>query len=551
MGPGESVRTFDPLITRLVNVCLLLLISLAARGQQPPSAEAAPAPSAPKVSMTSAWGSVLQDSASPAPPLPPDSLAGSSAASTETGSTDDFLNHAFFEGRTEYRRAQTAFTGLPTVTGVIDAIPGQPGNPPGTPYPSDFQPSTNAMYSFLSWGTRGWLSDRINTNFSFRYQQDLTHTNQGSPSLSVVNTFTANREVQLLAGYVDINSRPSDGWLAGSTLRVGRQDVYSAELAAFDGVSFTLNQPKFSYTVYGGRRFSYYTDPKQRLIGGGNFVWRLGKATLEYEALYYVKGTHLFSYRQQFARGFFFSTQFRMVGGSPVEYTASGFWSPPNGKTTVRLDFAQQLTNRDYFYDYTGVVHDRDPYNRLVRLNLGAIAPHTQVLVDVHRVLTSRLHLGGSVWIRRLSDARNQGAFDTPFQDYRANAQVYPWRKITVFLDFHQRDSNRFLPNSTGLDDIATTGERRTQDVSAEIGRSFGEGRVSVKAGAFYRLLDFQGIFFGTTQSTAKGALGSASVKLNPRTRAYAEYSLDTDYPIFRPDIRNTQTLRLGLAWRY
>ena len=67
------------------------------------------------------------------------------------------------------------------ITGVIDVPPGQVFNPNGVPYPGAFQPNTNSMYSFLNWGTRGWLSDRMNTDFAFRYQQDITPVERGSP----------------------------------------------------------------------------------------------------------------------------------------------------------------------------------------------------------------------------------------------------------------------------------------------------------------------------------------------------------------------------------
>ena len=61
-------------------------------------------------------------------------------------------------------------------------------------------------------------------------------------------------------------------------MRLGRQYVYGAELASLDGFSFTRNRPKYSVTVFAGRRFTYYSDPDQRAIGGVDFVYRLGTA---------------------------------------------------------------------------------------------------------------------------------------------------------------------------------------------------------------------------------------------------------------------------------
>lgn len=541
------MQTFSRYSYRLANVCALLLLAVSAGAQQ--SAPAANLPSAPSENIASAWSSVLED---PSGPPITDPRLNVPQTAVETFTADDFLNHAFFETRTEYRRTQTFFSGQNTITNVIDQPPGQVVNPNGIPYPGAFQPSTNSMYSFLNWGTRGWLSDRVNTNFAFRYQQDITPVDAASPSLGVLNTFYGNREFQLLSGYADINGKASDGFFSGSTLRVGRQDVYGAELADFDGLSFTQNRQNFSYTLYGGRRFTYYSDPAQRGIGGGNFIFRVGGATIEYDALLYVRPSQSLSYHQQFPHGWLLSAAFRMFGGSPTNASISGFWTPSDGKTTVRVSFEQEITNNNYVFDYTDVARDLDPHNPLVRLNLGVFSPHSQVVVDARRAINSRLRLGGSVWIRRLNNSNDQGAFDTSFQDYRANAQVFPGKKFTMFLDYHQRDSDRVSPRSPAtFDDISAVGETKVQDASIELGRSFAEGRLSVKAGGFYRLLNYQDSFFVINRANDKGVLGSASLKLDHRTRMFIEYDLDTDFPVYRPDIQNTQTFRVGMAWKY
>src|SRR5579862_8951049 len=53
----------------------------------------------------------------------------------------DFLNHFFLETRTDYWRYSTGFTGLPTVSSVIDAPFTGVFNPKGIPYPDAFQPA--------------------------------------------------------------------------------------------------------------------------------------------------------------------------------------------------------------------------------------------------------------------------------------------------------------------------------------------------------------------------------------------------------------------------
>jgi hypothetical protein len=510
-----------------------------------------PAETKPGEDIGEAWDNLLKGTM---PQSAADQALTVAQTPSEVGPASDFLNHFFMDTRTEYLRTQTFFTGLPTLTRVIDAPPSPVFNPAGIPYSPAFQSSTNTMYSFLNWGTRGWLSDRVNTNFSFAYAQDLTHVTNASPELSIINTFGSNRRLELASGYIDIDGRPTDGVFAGTTLRVGRQYVYGAELANMDGASFTMDRPRYSWTLYAGRRFTYFSDPVQRVMGGGNFVFRFGEnSSLEYDTFYYIRGTNLFRYRRVIRRTWLFSAGFRMVGSAPTDFTADAFWSPSNGKTSLRLSFAQKITNKDYFYDYTYNARDNDPYNLLLRLNLGQLNPYTQFVIDASRAINAKFSVGGSVWVRRLNDTKDTGPFDTSFQDYRAHTQIFPWNKIELLFEYHLRKSDDRTSSvaPTQFDDLSTTGETQVQDISLEIGRSFMDGRLSLRAGGFYRQLNFRDLFTIIENAHGKGVLGNASFKLDSRTRFFLDYDLDTDYPVFRPSIQNSQAFRFGMAWRY
>lgn len=450
---------------------------------------------------------------------------------------DDFLNHLFLESRTEYTREQTSFTGLPSLTGVINAVPGSLANPAGIPLPGAFQPDANSLYEFLDFGTRGWLSPHVDTNFSLRYRQELTAVDPASPSLDLLTTYQDHRRVDLLGASVYLHG-------AGMDLRLGRQYVYGAELASLDGASFSINRPGISVTLYAGRRFSLFNDQDQRAMGGGNFRLRLGeKTSLEYDSLLYVKASHLLTYRRRIQRDWFLTTYFRAVGGAPVDFSSQLLYLSPTGKTTARVAFLQKLTNKDFVYDYTFA---------LQRLNLGVISPYTQVVADLHQTIVPRLRVGGLVWIRRLNDAADQSAFNTSFEDYRVNAQVFPLRNIETSFDFHEHHSDRSQAFSAALfDDISRAGETRIQDLTAEVRRAFAEGRLSIAAGGYYRRLNFQDQFQMIHNAHDRGLLGSFWYRVTPQTRAWFDYSLDTDFSVFRPDIRHSTVLRVGLDWKY
>src|SRR5260370_36446819 len=122
---------------------LLISVCFAAQAQEPPD-------------ITEAWDKLLGN-------------AAPAAAPATAPRREDFLNRFYLESRTLFTHQQIGFTGQPTITGFNDVLPGI--------FPGPFEPTANAISQSLSFGTRGWLSPRINTDFSVRYAQDLTRLN--------------------------------------------------------------------------------------------------------------------------------------------------------------------------------------------------------------------------------------------------------------------------------------------------------------------------------------------------------------------------------------
>ena len=545
------IRRFDKSTISCVGVLGLLLWSSLPARPQDVGGEGKQSQQETKDEVESAWDELLRD-------VIPEAVADPALVveqvPVEKGAAADFADHFFFETSTHYIRQETTFSGRPTVTGVINVERGEVANPDGIPFPPAFQPNSDHVYSFMNWGTRGWLSPHVNTNFSLRYRQDLTSVLEGSPSLGVINTFRPNRLFELLSGFVEIGQLGSTGALARSSLQVGRQFVYGAELAALDGASFSTHQRHYSLTLFGGRRFSYFSNPDQRAIGGSNIAFRLpGDAGLEYRGLFYVKGTHNVIFRKRFEPNWVFRTDFKMVGGSPVDFGAQVMYLPTDGKSTVRLSFFQKLSDKDFFYDYTLIARDRDPFNRLSRLNLGPLSPYSQVAVHARREILPRLRVGGSVWMRRLNDPEgDQAAFLASFEDYRFNVQTYPLARLETFLEFHQRNTDRPSPfGITEFDDVSRAGETRVRDLSGELRRPFGDGRLVLRGGAFYRRINLQNRFFFIENERVFGVLGGFTLKIDQRTKIYFDYSLDDDYFLFRPSVQRAHLLRVGLHWRY
>ena len=182
-------------------------------------------------------------------------------------------------------------------------------------------------------------------------------------------------------------------------------------------------------------RFPFYSDPQQRGIGGGNFLFRLNdNVSFEYDTLYYIKGTNYSAIARPSGASGCWPPASAPVGGSPTDVTADVLWSPSDGRTSLRVGFASKLTDKDYFYDYTYNERDNDPYNTLQRLNLEALEPYTQFVVDFSRAVDSRLRLGGMVWVRRLLDPHNPGRLTLPFRTFARTRNSSPGTRRLKYL---------------------------------------------------------------------------------------------------------------------
>jgi hypothetical protein len=537
--------------TRAVHLAVLGLVvgwPLVLSAQNIKPGQTAAGTDAPTVAAS--WDSLLQNTILQAPPDP--ALIPAQVPIKHSGG-DDFLNHFFFENRTDYFRYDASFTGLPTNTGVINAPASGVFNPAGYGDPSVFQPNTNRIETFLDWGTRGWLSDRVDSHFAVRYEQDLTHVDPGAPAEGLLETFGANRRLEFVEGSIEIHGKSSDGALAGASLTLGRQYVYGAEVAPIDGVDFGLNRPRFDLDVFVGRRFSFFADPLQRTIGGAGLAYKIDSdTTIRWDGIWYVHGENLLTFRHRFNPRWLMSSTFRTYGGSPVEFSAQGLYNSGNGKNTLRFSFFQKLTDKDYQYDFTDVSTDLDPHNPLLRLYLGPFEPYSQFMIDARRSFTSYLNLGASVWVRRLNDKSDEGPFDTSFEDYRVNGQIYPWRKLETFLEYHQRNSDRLSPlNATEFDDLSATGETSVKDLTGEVRRTFGEGRFSLNGGVYYRRISMQDRFYYLNGLHQSGWLAGAWWKMDQHSRLFIDYNLDNDFFLLQPDLKNSRALHVGVAWKY
>lgn len=542
MDAPAARRVFNYFVTALL-ACPALLVAQ----EKPPATPPPPPPS-----IGAAWDTVIKDVV---PAAPVSAALSQVQAPVLKGPAADIANHFFMELRSEYRYSDMRFTGLATPTGVINAPFNGVFSPGGFPWEQSFQPDANRMYGFLDFGTRGWLSDRVNTHFSLRYRQNLTRLNLESPNQNILGSYNGGRLIELVQGSIEINSKPTDGAWNGSTLELGRLNIYGAELATLDGASYRFDRRRVSLNLFGGRRYTYFSDPDQRGIGGGSLNFKLDdKTSMGYEALFYLRGTHRVNFRRVLTNALALTSYFRSYGGAPVDFNVQLLYGARSGRTSGRASFFQKLTNKDYAYDIYTTARDLDPQNRLLRLYLGQLQPYSLFAADGRQQIAPWLTLSGGVAIQHLNDSKNdQSAFQTSFQDYRGSLQLIPLKRVVTDFDYHRRNSDRLSPiPRTTFDNTMTSGETSVEDISGQIRRTFGEGgRLTLSGGLYYRRIGIQNRFMEIDGAHQSGWLAGATWKIDSHNRVMFDYALDNDFFVFRPSISNARVLRLAWTWKY
>jgi len=506
-------------------------------------------PSEGAPSVESSWDSLLQGAI---PQIKPDPVLGPPPATgTAKGGTNDFASHLFIEIKADYWRYDTNFSNQATLTGIINGSPSNIFNPAGYAYPPDFASDANRVESFIDFGTRGWGSDRINTHFALRYLQDATPVGLGNPAANIIETFPGSKRYEWQTATIEINGKPTDGDWAGTSLTIGRQYVYGSELAPIDGAAFNVNRPLYNLTVFGGRRFSIFGAPDQRFIGGANVTFKLDPNTsVSYEGIWYIKGSHTVNFRRRFNQHWLVSSYLRIYGGTPVDFSADAVYN--SNKNGLRAGFFQKLSNKDYQYDFLDAARSDSSYIPLLRLYLGPFTQYSQFSINARRTITPWFRLGGAAVVRRLNDKNDASPFDSSFEDYRVNSQVFPFRKVETFFEYHQRNTDRLSPfGATTFDSLTGTGETSVKDLTGEIRRTFAEGRFSLNGGVYYRRVSMQDRFFYVDNLHQSGWLAGAWWKVDQHSRVFFDYNLDNDFFLLRPDLNNSRSLHVGVAWKY
>jgi hypothetical protein len=474
----------------------------------------------------------------------------------------------------EYRRDEIKYTGKPSLTLQFPS-PVPPFSVPDAPInfvPSAFAPNDQQFVGYLSATVKdiGIGRLRMDTQVSLRYSADLDGSTAASPFLGIRDTFGGRRLFEPLTLFADLKGLSPDDWTTKLSLRVGRQYVYGATPLRVDGATLSINQPRFSLDLFGGRRVTFYSDPGERAVGGENFVFRASEnTTIRYDFAHYIDNVHTLEVRHVLGESWILNGNLFLINADPVDLNLGATYMSPGARTRVTLNFLQKLTSNDFIYDQTYRAMSRNlenlfqfrffplpPTGQLFdaagRLNLGRINPYTQFYVDAYRNLTSKIGVGGTVWVRKVNSRADEGPFDNSFQELRVNADYYPSSAFEFGTEYRYRHLNRANPNqAVTFDDIRLEGEKTFHEVYANSAYHLFNGRLTFEGGLFYRRFDTQSRLISLNGMDTIGYSAGVKWRVARDYKLALEYGFDRELAFLNPDIDNTQSFRVRFEWRF
>lgn len=497
--------------------------------------------------------------------------AGGSTAQTGTAMQRPPSFSLYF--MSEYRRDEMKYTGKPTLALQFPS-PVPPFSVPDAPIhfvPEAFEPNDEQFVGYVSTAIKDLAAGRlsIDTQISFRYSADLDGTTEASTFLGIRDNFVGRRIFEPLTLFADIKgflTADSDSKLS---LRVGRQYAYGATPLRMDGATVSFNHPRFSLDVFGGRRVTFYSDPEQRFVIGQNFLFRANeKTTIQYDYLYYIDSVHTLAVRHLLRESWILNGSLFLIDADPIDLNLGATYVSPGARTRVTFNFLQKLTDNDFIYDQTYRAFAQNPENQIRfrffplpptgqgfdaagRLNLGRVDPYTQFYVDGYRNLTSKVGIGGTVWVRQVNSSEDEGPFDNSFQEYRVNADYYPSSAFETGAEYRYRHLSRANPEeATSFFDIGREGEKTFHELYANAAYHL-LSTLTLEGGVFYRRFDTQSRLISVEGMDTTGYTAGLRWRVARDYKLSFEYGFDRELAFLNPDIDYTQGFRVRFEWRF
>jgi hypothetical protein len=464
------------------------------------------------------------------------------------------LDYVTIRAGISYTHNLTTFNDRATRTFTRDCGPPLTGTLNGICFPGAFRATDNRLTSYLSVGTRGYGSSRLNTYVSLVSYHDLDNTRNGSPYIDTLDGLNGSNRTDVINAYADINGLTKNGPLSQVRLRVGRQFAFDFDSlllgsAVIDGASFGARTERNELTAFFGWRESFFADPASEFTLGGSWTYTLRPKTKAHVDFiqYQSSQRYAFGLKQQF-KHIFVNSYISFIQTDPIEFGSDASYSAADSPWSVYASFLQQLSANDFIYDIWYTSRDKD---RSRRLNFGRINPASQFRLEVDRQIFWWLSAGVGGWMRFLNNGSDQRAFDTAFREISARLLFTPFPQWDYFVQYRYRHNERGPARAATLfDDISRSGLTSYQEFNAEARYRWHDwARITV--GGYFRLFDAQTRLVRLNSVDNGGMYTSLWLRVTDYIDFRFQYGMDSDYREYNPAIDLVHTFRMSVDFHY
>jgi hypothetical protein len=250
------------------------------------------------------------------------------------------------------------------------------------------------------------------------YGADVDGTTEGSPLADLLDTYEGRDELRAYRALLDY--RVSEAL----SVKAGRQNVTSAERATIDGglVTFESDCGHLDVELFAGRRVSFYSDPDEKAIYGGNVELRPTPTTrLRLMDLYYIENSFEAQLYQKLGALGQARVGYRQFGGEPLELGGE-LDTPLWADAEMTLFYKRKLSdaNETYGYDYTAFKDEN-----AAALGFGSFAASSDYGVELRQGLFNSLLYGyARARFHNVLDDIDEDEYNTDYTEVTAGAQL-------------------------------------------------------------------------------------------------------------------------------
>lgn len=375
------------------------------------------------------------------------------------------------------------------------------------------------LFEDLKLGASGIGLEGLSASATMRYEQDLDGTPGNSPFVDTRDGYEGNRDVKLLDAWAAYQGLPAQG-----EVRAGRAYRFLVEPLHFDGGEVSFAAPlEGRFLALAGRRVTYDTNPEDRLVAGGSWIFRPYDHTrVELSDVYYAKNEADLYVFQELSDTWDGSFEVTSLDAGLRELTLNTSWiSYGDGGIEGRdaAVFGSYLykaadAEDDLIFDLTSAAELPAGSPKLDRLLLPPLPPFHEWQLDgswtLLRPSWASLGLTGSFVARVFEGSAGAATSNSDFVELAGGAYVTdlrglgPIEALDLSVSGLRHEIFRSdIPADLGADDLSdTTGEGETAytEVLGEVTLRAMSSRLLVVLRPGYRFFDESRTRFVTSQ---------------------------------------------------